>query len=192
MKTRHVVLAAGFSGLALVATGCSSSSSTSATSSAPPSPTEAPTSAAPTPTSTPTPTSAPDDGGGAKSAIPTPPAGATLLGEHKTGPNEYARYKIQMPPKKVVNKYKRQAKSDGYSIKSAGGSGGGWGGYGGSEYGMTATKSSAYLEVQAGGSTQGPTYYEVCVSQDGSRAALDHCDKESQRSSDEDSRSQRS
>ena len=88
--------------------------------------------------------------------------------------------------------FAKQAKADGYTISSAGGSGGGWGGYGGSNYGMTAKKGSGYLEVQAGGESGAPTYYEVCVSANGSEAGLRHCDNESNQDSNEDSRSRRS
>ena len=107
------------------------------------------------------------------------------MGKSGSDGNEYIRYKIAMPPKKVVNKYKRQAKRAGYSIVSAGGSGGGWGGYGGSDYGMRAKESSNYLDVQAGGESGAETYYEVCVGQDGARSALGHCE----RNSNQDSRS---
>ena len=193
MKNRSALVVAGISGMALfAAAGCSSSGSSTATSAAPSEVPSMPTAAAsevPTPTSVPT--AKPDDSGGA-TTLPAAPAGAKLLGEHKAGSNEYARYKISMPPKKVVNKYKNQAKKEGYSITNAGGSGGGWGGYGGSDYGMTAKKGDAYREVQAGGESGAPTYYEVCVSANNSRTGLAHCDRQSESDSNEDSRSNRS
>jgi hypothetical protein len=189
MTTRSAALAISLTGVALVAAGCSSSGSSPAASTAP---TEAPTEAA-TPTPTPTEAAAtPKSTEGGSATLPKAPAGAELQGDASRGGNEYARYKISMPPKKVVNKYKKQAKADGYTISSAGGSGGGWGGYGGSNYGMTAKKGSGYLEVQAGGESGAPTYYEVCVSANGSEAGLRHCDNESNQDSNEDSRSRRS
>lgn len=193
MNTRSAAFAIGITGVALVATGCSSSSTSTATSATPTTPaTEAPTVApSVTETAAPTPTKKPESTSSSAS-VPAAPAGAKLLGDASRGGNEYARYKISMPPKQVVNKYKKQAKKDGYSIKSAGGSGGGWGGYGGSDYGMTAEKGSGYLEVQAGGESGAPTYYEVCLSSNGSREGLGHCDKQSQQDSNEDSRSRRS
>lgn len=190
MTSRSALIAVSITGVALAATGCSSSSSPSSDSSSA-APTEAPTTApTATPTAAPTdmPTKKPTDGGGSsKSAIPAAPAGAKLLGESSRAGNEYARYKIEMSPKKVVNKYKRQAQNQGYTIKSSGGSGGGWGGYGGSNYGMKAEKSGSYRDVQAGGESGAPTYYEVCVGADS--AALSHCEGSSNRDSrDSDSR----
>lgn len=78
-----------------------------------------------------------------------------MLGEHKAGSNEYARYKISMPPEEEGRQQVQEPGQEGYSITNAGGSGGGWGGYGGSDYGMTAKKGDAYREVQAGGESRG-------------------------------------
>lgn len=192
MSKRSTLVMAGLSGAALfAAAGCSSSGSSTATSATPTQAPASPTAAAPTPTATAMPTKKPESST-TSTTLPAAPAGAQLLGEHKSGSNEYARYKISMPPKKVVNKYKKQAQKDGYSITNAGGSGGGWGGYGGSDYGMTAKKGAAYREVQAGGENGAPTYYEVCVSADNSKAGLAHCDRQSENDSKEDSRSNRS
>lgn len=189
---RSTLVMAGLSGMALVATaGCSSSGSSTATSAAPSDAPTAPT-AVPTPTATQMPTAAPDSEKTTTAALPAAPAGAKLLGDHKAGGNEYARYKISMSPKQVVNKYKAQAENEGYTITNSGGSGGGWGGYGGSDYGMTAKKGESYREVQAGGENGAPTYYEVCVSTDSAKAGLAHCDRQSQSDSKEDSRSNRS
>jgi len=88
-------------------------------------------------------------------------------------------------PAKIVNKYKKKATKAGYTVKSAGGSGGGWGGYGGASAGLVAEKSSGYLDVQAGGSRQGATYFEVCVGK--SKSAVEECDHHSDQDQDSDS-----
>ncbi|MFN8126863.1 MAG: hypothetical protein U0R64_10205 [Candidatus Nanopelagicales bacterium] len=175
MVRRSVFLAAGISGVALVAAGCSSSSTPAETVTVTASPTE---SAMPTPDETTTTKAS------SESSLPSAPSGSTKLAVKVNGDAEYARYKTSsMTPKEVVSSYQKQAENDGYTVKNSGGSGGGWGGYGGSEAGMTAEKSGSYLDVQAGGESSGPTYFEVCVGPDSS--VRDHCEN----SSNEDSRS---
>lgn len=177
MAHRSLLLAAGITGVALAATGCSGSSSPSASPTAATSevPTEQPSSAAATPTAD-----------SSAVSMPKAPAGATMMSNHKTEGSEYARYKIDMTPKKVVNKYQKQAQKDGYTIEKSGGGGGGWGGWGGSDYGMVAKKDGKFEDVQAGGESGGPTYYEVCVGTE--ERGYDHCEQRSQ-DDREDSRS---
>ena len=177
MATRSLLLAAGITGVALAAAGCSSSSSTPAVT-----PTAAPSeipSQLPTEAPTAVPTKAPTKAAtGGSATLPKAPAGAKLLSNHKTAGAEYARYKIGMSPKQVVSKYQTQAQNNGFTIEKSGGGGGGWGGWGGSDYGMTAKKGSTFEDVQAGGESSGPTYYEVCVGTE--QRAYDHCEERSQ------------
>ncbi len=177
MTRRNLTVAAGLSGVALVAVGCSSSSTPADSVTVTATPTEA-TAAAPTPTAAKT------NSGSGGATLPKPPAGSTKVGGSSNGAEQYARYKnSQKSPQKIVNSYKKKAQQTGYTIKNSGGSGGGWGGYGGSNYGLTAEKSGSYLDVQAGGENSGPTYFEVCVGPD--NGAREHCENSSQ----EDSRS---
>ncbi len=178
---RSSLIAVGLTGVALAAAGCSSSSTPapSATPTAVPSqlPTDRP-SELPTDRPSELPTDRPTKTASSSGKLPKAPAGAKLLSNHTTAAGEYARYKIDMAPKQVVNKYKNQARNDGYTIKNSGGSGGGWGGWGGSDYGMTATKGSTVQDVQAGGESGSATYYEVCVGSESS--SRDHCENRSQ------------
>lgn len=176
----------GVSGVALVAAGCSGSGGTT-TESATPAPTvtvtDAPTEA---PTATPTKTS--DDSDDTSGSLPKPPSGSKKVSSESDGGDTYARYKTtSQSPKEVVTFYKGEATKQGYSVKNMNGGGGGWGGYGGSNWGMVAQKDGSYLDVQAGGSSNGPTYFEVCVGP--GKSALRHCNNESNDDSD-DSRSQ--
>lgn len=146
-------------GTALAVTGCSSSTTSPA---APAS--EAAPSAAPSDTAT---------------ALPTPPSGAEELSNKTTGDVQYARYQISgSSAQAVVDDYSSQAKSDGYTVTNSGSGGGGWGGWGGSGAGMSASKTGSYLDVQAGGESGGPTYFEVCMGPD--ESAVDQCDQNSQ------------
>lgn len=166
------VLAAGTMGAALLAAGCSSGGSSTGTSA-----TASPTLPTPTVTVTTGPTPTPTET--TKATLPRPPAGTTKLGAHFTSSAQYARYKNSSEkPRQVVNYYAGQARSEGYSVKSQGGGGGGWGGYGGSDFGMAAVKSNAYLSVHAGASKQTPTFFEVCVGSE--KSALKACDRHSE------------
>lgn len=175
MTRRNLTIAAGLSGVALLAAGCSSSTPT-ATETVTATATESAPAPAPTPTATKT------ESGSGSATLPQPPAGSTKLGGSTKGDAEYARYKnSQESPQNVVNSYKKEAQNSGYTVKNSGGSGGGWGGYGGSNYGLTAEKSGSYLEVQAGGENSGPTYFEVCVGPESS--ARGHCENSSKQDS---------
>ncbi|MEI2717161.1 MAG: hypothetical protein V9E98_09220 [Candidatus Nanopelagicales bacterium] len=167
MNKRTAVIALGMTGLVTVAAGCSSSStpapSTPATNA--PATDASATEAAPTAT-----------------GVPAPPSGAKQLSSSQEETAIYTRYEISgMTPQQVVSSYEQAATSAGYSVTNSGGSGGGWGGYGGAGAGMVAQRSGSYLDVQAGGETSGPTYFEVCVGAD--EAAVDHCDASSQQDS---------
>ena len=175
----------GVSGVALVAAGCSSSGGGTTTESATPAPTVTITDA-PSPTAAPTKTTD-NSGGGSAGSLSAPPSGSKKLSSETDGGNTYARYKnSSQSPKEVVTFYKGEATKSGYSVKNLNGGGGGWGGYGGSNWGMVAQKDGSYLDVQAGGSSNGPTFFEVCMG--GDKSALKHCNNESNDDS-EDSRS---
>lgn len=161
IESRRLSLAAfTVLGTALAVTGCSTSTTSPAA-----------------PASEAAPSVAPSDA--ATTTLPTPPSGAEELSNKTTGDVQYARYQISgSSAQTVVDDYSSQAKSDGYTVTNSGSGGGGWGGWGGSGAGMTASKSGSYLDVQAGGESGGPTYFEVCVGPD--ESAVDQCDQNSQ------------
>lgn len=112
--------------------------------------------------------------------LPQAPAGAKELNTKTTSSMVYGHYEISgTSPEDVVDGYESALKADGYSITNAGGSGGGWGKWGGSGYGMDAEKDGSYASVQAGGSTSGPTYFEVCVGAD--ESVVDECGEHSEK-----------
>lgn len=114
----------------------------------------------------------------AVSGLPTPPSGSTALQTSNTDGVQYARYSTtsQQPPQ-VVAYYTQQWQNQGYTMTQSGGGGGGWGKYGGADAGATGTKSGSYVDVQAGGSTSGPTYFEVCMGAD--QSAVNNCGNQS-------------
>lgn len=123
----------------------------------------------------------------AKFGLPPAPSGAKEIEDEDEDNVSYARYSIDgMTAEEVVAGYEKQFKADGFTITNAGGSGGGWGKWGGDGYGMDAEKSGAFASVQAGGSSSGPTYFEVCVGAD--KSVVDQCGNFSQ-DDDEDSQS---
>lgn len=157
MTAKITYVSTGALGLAALAlTGCSSGTSSTT------SPTPAPTTVT------------------AGSAI-NPPAGAKELEATTTNGVSYSRYSISgTGPEQVVGDYSSGAQAAGYTVTNTGSGGGGWGGYGGASAGMSATGSGTYLNVQAGGATSGPTYFEVCSGANAS--AVDQCDQKSQNS----------
>lgn len=167
MIKRTTVIALGMTGLATVAAGCSSSTPAPSTSAA----TEAAPSAPATTDAAPAPT-----------GVPAAPSGAKELSSSQEETAIYTRYEITgMTPQQVVQSYEQSATNAGYTVTNSGGSGGGWGGYGGAGAGMVAEKSGSYLDVQAGGETSGPTYFEVCVGTD--EGAVEHCNASSKQDS---------
>lgn len=144
-------------GTALLVAGCSSSSTAPAVS---------PTTEAPAT-------------GAASGSMPAAPSGAKELNSSSTGGVEYARYEISgTTPQQVIDDYNTTAAAAGYAVTDTGGGGGGWGGWGGANAGLEGTMTGSYLNVQAGGQTSGPTYFEVCVGAD--QSAVDQCDQNSQ------------
>lgn len=110
---------------------------------------------------------------------PTAPSGATVKESKEEGGMQYTRYSITgTSAEDVVNDYESQFKEMGYTITNAGGSGGGWGQWGGSGYGMDASSDGSFASVQAGGSDNGPTYFEVCLGPD--KSVVDQCGQQSQ------------
>ncbi len=165
--TLRAAFAVTASGLALA--GCSSGSS-SDTPTAEVTVTET---AAASPAETPAQTQAASTDG-----LPAPPAGAKQIDEEDESGMVYARYKVEgTSAQTIVDDYESELKDSGYTVTNSGGSGGGWGMWGGSGYGMDAEKDSTYVSVQAGDSSGGPTYYEVCVGAD--KSVVDQCGNES-------------
>lgn len=115
----------------------------------------------------------------AASGSATPPSGATEVDSANENGMQYTRYKISgTSAEDVVSGYEAQFKAQGYTIDNAGGSGGGWGKWGGSGYGMDASMDGSFASVQAGGSDNGPTYFEVCIGTD--KSVVDNCGQQSQ------------
>ncbi len=152
-----IVATALGSGVVLVLAGCSSSSDTSSASA---SPTAAATSAAPAP---------------APAGVPAPPAGSTLVSGPKAVANgaSYTQYKTSAAPTAVIGSYNTALKSEGFTITNSGSGGGSWGQYGGSGAQVSGNNGSLFVAVNAGGSKQGATYFEVCSGP--SAAAVNSC-----------------
>lgn len=141
---------------ALALVGCSSSSGGGSST----------TSAAPEPTKT---SEAPKPSG----AI-NPPAGSTKLSsQNESGGVVYTRYSTSQSPTAVTTFYKGEMSKDGWKVTSSGSGGGGWGQYGGSGSQVEGNDGTTFVAVNAGGSKQGPTYFEVCEGP--SSSAVDNC-----------------
>ncbi|MBU6362935.1 MAG: hypothetical protein KGQ95_01815 [Acidobacteria bacterium] len=94
----------------------------------------------------------------------TAPSGAQQLESDSKSGAQYTRYSISgTAASAVTSDYQSQLESQGYNITNSGGSGGGWGKWGGSEAGVSGNNGSTWVDVQAGGQSGGPTYFEVCV-----------------------------
>lgn len=154
-KNRSVVAAVALGAGVLAVAGCSSSTTT--------------------PTATPVaPTAAATSAPAPASGVPAPPAGSTVVSAPAAdGAATYARYSTALAPPAVIAAYSAALTSSGYTITSSGGGGGGWGQYGGSGAGVSANTASSYVAVNAGGSKQGATYFEVCSGP--SSASLQSC-----------------
>lgn len=77
--------------------------------------------------------------------------------------------------------YSQEWQSQGYTIDNSGGGGGGYGQYGGSNSTVEGSKDGSFVHAQAGGSSSGPTYFEVCLGAD--QSAVDECGNQSNSSS---------
>jgi hypothetical protein len=113
----------------------------------------------------------------AVSGLPAPPSGATALQTSDTNGVQYARYSTSEQPNQVVAYYTQAWQGQGYTMNQSGGGGGGWGKYGGADAGATGSKSGSYVDVQSGGSTSGPTYFEVCMGTN--QSAVNECGNQS-------------
>ncbi len=149
----------------LAVAACSSTTST---------PSQSPTSAGPS-------TAAPAPQAASPAAVPAPPPGAAQLSTQASGGGSYTRYRTGQAPAAVVGYYSAAFKSAGYTITQSGGGGGGWGQYGGAEAGLEASNGGSFAAVNAGGSKQGPTYFEICTGT--SAAQVDKCQGENHSSS---------
>jgi hypothetical protein len=128
-------------------------------------------------------TTAGSGGGGGSSDLSSPvvaaPSGATQLQNGSANGATYWSYSITgQDATQVVNTYSSELTAQGYTIQNQGGGGGGWGDFGGVNAGLTANKGSTYISVQAGGSNQGPTYFEIC--QGPTAASVNDCENISQ------------
>lgn len=163
---KALIVASSVGAVALALGACSSGSSGSTTVTVTATPSAAPSSAAAKPSVEPSATAA-------SVSLPAAPAGASVLQTSNNNGVQYARYSTSEQPAQVVSYYSGQWQNEGYAITNTGGGGGGWGKYGGSDAGATGSKSGSFVAVQAGGSTQGPTYFEVC--QGANQQAVDEC-----------------
>lgn len=116
-----------------------------------------------------------------QSAVPGPPPGAAQLSTQASGGGSYTRYRTSQAPAAVAGYYTAALKSAGYTITESGGGGGGWGQYGGSGATVDANTAATYVAVNAGGSKQGATYFEICTGT--SAAQVDQCQGENHSSS---------
>lgn len=167
-RGRAKLAGATLTGVAALAT-VAACSSTSSTPSATPSST-APTAASPAASTPAAPAPAP------QAALPGPPPGAAQLSTQPSGGGSYTRYRTGQSPAAVVGYYSTALRAAGYTITQSGGGGGGWGQYGGSEAGLEASNGGTFAAVNAGGSKQGATYFEVCTGT--SAAQVDNCQGE--------------
>ncbi len=158
LSKKLLVATALGSGFALALAGCSSSGSST--------PSASPTSAAPT-SAAPAPAPA--------SAVPGPPAGSTETQAPKPVASgaTYTQYKTAQAPTAVTGYYNSSLKTAGYTITNSGSGGGGWGQYGGSGATVGGNNGTTFVEVNAGGSKQGSTYFEVCTGP--SATAVNNC-----------------
>lgn len=156
MSKKLIVATALSSGVVLAIAGCSSNSSSSSS--------ESPTAAAPT-SAAPAPAA----------AVPAPPAGSTLTSGPTATANggTYNQYKTSQAPTAVTGYYDTAMKNEGFTITNNGSGGGGWGQYGGSGANVGGNNGSLFVEVNAGGSKQGATYFEVCSGP--TQAAVSSC-----------------
>ncbi len=114
----------------------------------------------------------------ALTGLPAAPGGSSLLQTSNNNGVQYARYASNSEqPAQIVSYYSSAWQKEGYAMTSSGGGGGGYGKYGGADAGASGTKAGSYVNVQAGGSTSGPTYFEVC--QGPNQSAVNECGNQS-------------
>ena len=168
MNRHRAILTATSVGAVSLALGACSSGSSAPTVTVTATPSAAATTAAAAPAAVaPEATAAPVDG------MPAAPSGAQLLQTSNTNGVQYARYSTSEQPAQVISYYSSAWQGEGYTMTNSGGGGGGWGKYGGADAGATGSKAGAYVDVQSGGSTSGPTYFEVCMG--ANESAVDQC-----------------
>ena len=111
-------------------------------------------------------------------SFPAPPSGATTLQTSNSNGVEYARYSNpSQQPDQIVSFYTSAWQGEGFTMTNTGGGGGGYGKYGGADAGAEGNKDGSYVNVQAGGSTSGPTYFEVCMGPN--QSAVNECGNQS-------------
>lgn len=159
-----VAAAAALAGMSACSSTSSTASSSTTASTAASSTTTTAAKASSTTASTAAASSTTAASGGGTGAMPTAPSGAQNLQSGSANGATYARYSISgQTPQQVVSGYQTELTGQGYTVQNQGGGGGGWGDWGGANAGLSANKGSSYVNVQAGGQSAGPTYFEVCV-----------------------------
>lgn len=86
------------------------------------------------------------------------PAGLQKVSEDSKDGGTHTYYRGTSSAAEIVDAYKAELESDGWSIVTSGGGGSSWGG----GAGLTATRGSAYLVMEAGGES-GETNVNLCV-----------------------------
>ena len=164
------LVAGASAGVAVVAAGCGGSGDKTDTVTAPAATTPPASTAASSPPATTT-AAASSPGANPLTGV-APPAGSSKLASRSSGATTWTRYSTRATPKSVVSSYRASLTSAGWAVVQAAGGGGGWGPYGGSGGGLTAKKSGAYADVQAGAARSSKTYFETCAG-DGARGLCD-------------------
>ena len=114
----------------------------------------------------------------ALTGLPAAPAGSSVQQTSNNNGVQYARYANNSEgPTEIVAYYSAAWQKEGYAMTNSGGGGGGYGKYGGADAGASGTKTGSYVNVQAGGSTSGLTYFEVC--QGSNQSAVNECGNQS-------------
>jgi hypothetical protein len=168
-KPTPLAIAAAGLGAASLLAGCSSSSDTTTTTAAPAT-TTAPATTAPATTAKPATTAA-----GAAATLPAAPSGSTELQNTTANGVVYQRWSNSgATPQQIVTDYQTALEAEGYTVTNTGGGGGGWGKWGGAGAGLTGNKGTTYVDVQAGGQTGQPVFFEVC--QGANQRAVDDCE----------------
>ena len=170
-KPTPLAIAAAGLGAASLLAGCSSSSDTTTTTAAPATTTTTPATTAPATTAKPATTAA-----GAAATLPAAPSGSTEIQNTTSNGVVYQRWSNASgaTPQQIVTDYQTALEAEGYTVTNTGGGGGGWGKWGGAGAGLTGNKGTTYVDVQAGGQTGQPVFFEVC--QGANQRAVDDCE----------------
>ncbi len=173
-RTRLIAAAAGVGVVGLV-TGCGGGSDETTTTTA-----AATESTTTTTEATTTTAGGAASGGTNSSTLPSPPSGSIELQTSNANGVLYQRWSNSSgeTPAQIVSFYQSALEAEGYTVTDTGGGGGGWGKWGGAGAGLSASRSGSYVDVQAGGQTGQPVFFEVC--QGSNEQATEECENQSE------------